>query len=178
MKPSGRSWCQTRLVVEVVLHLLALEVAKDTVALDEVFLRFHLLAFPHLLHPTLLPFLLLLLPPHFSLPFGLLEPQAPLLPPGELQSEVRLHPHWGHVDLEVSWTRLELSKSASQPASNGLASHPSPSQGSKGLRHPVKELLQLDMALFDVDVVVAWSVDILCNLAGMVCVHGQCARPN
>ena len=41
-------------------------------ALDEVFERAHPLSFPHLLHPKLLPFLLLLLQPHFVLLFYLL----------------------------------------------------------------------------------------------------------
>ena len=67
-----------------------MKVVADMAALDEVFERAHPLSFPHLLHPKLLPFLLLLLQPHFVLLFYLLGLGPLLLLQGEPQSEVYL----------------------------------------------------------------------------------------
>ena len=65
-----------------------------------------------------------------------------------------------------------------QPASNELASHPGPWQESEDLQHPARELLRLDMVLFDVGVVVAWFVGKPGSLADMAYGHVLCAHPS
>ena len=147
-------------------------------ALDEVFERAHPLSFPHLLHPKLLPFLLLLLQPHFVLLFYLLGLGPLLLLQGEPQSEVHLRQLVEHEHLGACLTRLARPMSEFQPASNELASHPGPWQESEDLQHPARELLRLDMVLFDVGTVVAWFVDKPGSLADMAYGRVLCAHPS
>ena len=66
------------------------------------------------------------------------------------------------------WT----SKWGSSPSA--WASHPSLWQESMNLQHPARGLLQLDTELFDVDVVAAWFVGILCSLVDTACGRGLC----